>query len=174
MVFPSPHHHHKVLILPEFRPPKSQLYAPVYHIICARSNLFDISCQIHRVRQQRVHRQRGMLPRQFLHRHALGQASRIPHLQPVLEQHHLHASRAHIVAMYTSIHNTLSHRLHRQFILHVHLCRLRPLAHPRIDVRHYERHRLVHHFKHTSAIYLLARQRLLHLSPVELYALHRR
>ena len=89
------------------------------------------------------------------------------HLEPILEQHYLHARIPRIVAMYNSIYDSLVHSRLWQFIPHIVVGRM--VANTCIYVRHNKCLRLVNQLKDITIENLIERGWLLNLSTIKLH-----
>ena len=102
------------------------------------------------------------------------QLARVPHLQPVGKQHHLHAGTTGVVAVRHRVDDGFGHRLARQLVVHRHLRAFGARAHAPRHLGQHKVQRRVHQLEHRALEHLVRRNRLAHLQAVEVHALQLR
>ena len=112
-----------------------------------------------------------MRPPQFVERQRERQFAGVPDLQPVGEQHHLHAGIARVVAVNHGIDDGLSNNLARQLVINRRLWPLGAGAHTAGDFRHHEVNRLIHQLEHCALVDLIRGDRLAQFGAVKMHAL---
>ena len=155
----------------ELRLRQARLCATSDHVHGPGPHPLDVLQQVHRLRQQRIARERLVRQAQLVHGQGRRQPARIHDLKPVREQHHLNAAVVRIVPVGHRVHDRLGHHLLWDLVLDRRLHALRSGAHRQRDLAQDEVHRLVHERKHRALVDLVGGNRLGHLRPVEVRAL---
>ena len=106
----------EVGFLDKLRRRKIPLAAIVNHIARTSACLFDVSFEVHRLRQELVRRKRRMRSEEILDRPAARQRSGIPDFKPVAEKHDLYAFVTRVVPMANGIDNEFKYRVQRKFV----------------------------------------------------------
>ena len=141
------------------------------HVQSSGSGLFDVLGEIQRLRDEPVARHGAVRDAQLLERQLRRQATGIPDLQPVREEHHLHAAVACVIAMRYRVHDGLRHNFDRNLVSDRCLWAMGASAHRPVDLAEHEIGRLVHQFKDSAPVHLERGDGLLHLDTVETEAL---
>lgn len=128
----------------EFRLGQASLATQTDHVARAGTHALDVLGEIERLRQQRVGRNGAMGLAELRQCQRRRQRAGIPDLQPISEQHDLHAAAACVVAMRHCIHDGFPYRRGRELIGDRCLGALGTRAHGEVQLREHEVHGLVH------------------------------
>ncbi len=141
------------------------------HVPRSRTHPLDVSGEIHGLCEERVARYRPMGLPEFFEGQGRWELARVPDLQAVRKEHHLHAAVAGVIAVGDGVYNCFRHRLFRDLVLYRRLRAGLACTHREGDLAEDEIHRRVHEIEDRAFVDLIGWDRFGHLGTVEVGAL---